>query len=111
LHLMRSPRLRFFMGPWIILIIFVAAIMYGGLYFIFKGAQVTAPLTPGGLHMIPAKAASGIMDLKSTLHSPNDIISTTIEFVKKLTDLISSLPALIAAFGVLYAACRKSLIR
>jgi hypothetical protein len=113
LRLMRSSWLRFLMGPWVIVGIFAFAIIYAVIYFIFRGSEVAAPLTPDGAKMVVEKASTSVAILKSTLNSNSsgDILDAISKFVEKLTHLISTLPALIAAFGVLYSACRKLVIQ
>lgn len=111
LQLMRNSWLRFLMGPWAIVSIFAFAILYAAFFFIFHGSDVPAPLTQDGARMVVEKASASVTDLKSTVGTADNVLDAISKFVEKSTKLISKLPALIAAFGVLYAACRKLVMR
>lgn len=111
LRLMRNSWLRFLMGPWAIVGIFAFAILYAALFFVFRGSEVPHPLTQQGATMIASKVSTSVTDLKLTVASADNVLDGTAKFVEQLTKLISKLPALIAAFGVLYASCRKLVVR
>jgi hypothetical protein len=111
LRSMKNPWLRFAMGPWILVTIFFAAILFGMYFFIFHASEVPAPLSQQGARLVANKAADGARDLRTILTSANGSIDALGGFSKKLTELISGLPELIVAIGILFAALRKLIVR
>ncbi len=111
LRLLRSARLRFLMGPWPLVAIFGAALVWAAFYFFVEGVQHAVPAPASDTLSVAGKAQAGVTDLRTSVEAAGSTVDALKVFVVKLTELISALPPLIAAAGVLYALVRKSLLK
>lgn len=110
LRLLQNSKLRIITSWWIVAAIFGIALLYAVWHFVFVKSGVSHPFSENGPKEILESAQTNITDIKTAIGNSNGILDAGKIFIKKLTELISAIPALLAAIGAVYAACRKLLI-
>ena len=108
---MKYPWLRIFLSGWVVLAIFGVAIIYAAVHFFFVGSGVQTPLSSGGTRQVAESLRANVIELKNVASQASDPITAITEMLRKITKLITVIPPLLAAIGVLWATAQKILNR
>lgn len=109
---LRAPapaRRPWLLSAWSVVGIFIIALLYAIAYFVFKGSQVHDPLSAGGPIKVLEAGRLNLAAMKTVVTQADNLVDASRKLLEHLTKLISKVPALIAGFGIAYAAVRKLL--
>ncbi|SEF11919.1 hypothetical protein SAMN02787142_7796 [Burkholderia sp. WP9] len=101
------PRRPWLLSAWPVVIIFAIALLYAAAYFVFKGSDVPDPLSAHGANKVLDAGKSNLVIMKTMVTQGDNLLEALRKLIEHLIKLISKVPALIAAFGIAYAAVLK----
>jgi hypothetical protein len=109
LGLMTNSILRILLSNWLIIAIFIIAIAYAFVYFVFVGANVEKPLTSEGARQVAVSAKTNWDELKQIIVGAPGWVDAAKDFISKITNLVSTIPPLLSALGALWLVVRKGI--
>jgi hypothetical protein len=108
LGLMTNSIVRILLSNWLIIAIFIVAIAYAVIYFVFVGANVEKPLTSEGARQVAVSAKTNWDELKQIIVAAPGVVDAAKDFISKITNLVSTIPPLLSALGALWLVLRKA---
>jgi hypothetical protein len=89
----------------------IGALVYAIAYFAFKSSHVPNPTSLAGAAQVVQSAKTNFAGLKETLDHSGDVVDAATKFLKKLTELVSKVPAFLTAAAAAYAGGQKLLTK
>jgi hypothetical protein len=106
-QLMTNSVLRVLLSNWLIIGIFIIAIAYALVYYVFIGAGVENPLTSQGAGELATKAKLNWDQIKQGVEEANSVLEAIKSFISNVTNLVSTIPPLVIALGGIWSIVRK----